>query len=129
MPAPPAGHALEPVGETEAFQQFSQENQTDFAKLIFLMNYYHNADFVIVFDGAEYTPQFAFPFAQIYLFTHYRNEEPAKWIKAHCYRSPFLQNIIYFRYPDGSYEVARDVILQGYADLENALQGDLQRGA
>ena len=122
----PSGLAQEAIRDTPAYKQFAKKPQNDFAKLIFLMNYYRNAAFTIVFDGADYTPQFAFPFAQVYLFTHYNNESAAKWIKQHCYRSPFNQNIIYLRFPSGRYDPARDVILRDLAQLEKALREDQQ---
>jgi len=119
-----AAYTERPIRDTEAYKQFSQKPQNDFSKMIFLMNYYRDAPFSIIFDGSEYSPEFAFPFAQVYLFTHYRNEKAEKWIKKHCYRSIFGQNIIYLRFPNGRYEPARDVILRDLAQLEEALRED-----
>jgi hypothetical protein len=116
--------AMEAIRDTEAYKQFSKKPQDDFAKMIFLMNYYKAAPFTIVFDGSDYSPAFAFPIAQVYLFTHYKNEKAASWIKQHCYRSAFSQNIIYLRFPDGKYEPARDVILSDLKLLEKALKED-----
>lgn len=110
--------------ETEAYRQFVKKPQNDFAKIIFLMNYYRTAPFTIVFDGADYTPEFAFPFAQVYLFTHYKQEKAVPWIKKHCYRSVIGQNVIYLRFPSGKYEPARDVILRDLAELNRVLEED-----
>lgn len=117
-------HASESFRGTEGYAQFSQKPQDDFAKIIFLMNYYRKAPFMIVFNGSDFTPEFAFPFAQVYLFAHYRHEKAAPWIKKHCYRSPIGQKIVYLRFPGGKYRVARDVILEDLARLEKDLAED-----
>ena len=120
----PSAPPLQPIRETEAYKQFVKKPQSEFNKLIFLMHYYHNGPFTIMLDGVDYTPQFAFPFAQVYLFTHYNGETAEKWIKKHCYRSTIEQNIIYLRFPDGRYEPARDEVLRGLGELEEAMRSD-----
>ena len=123
----PGVRAQEPIRETEAYRQFTKKPQNDFSKIIFLMNYYRTAPFTIVFDGSDFTPDFAFPFAQIYLFIHYKGEKAAPWIKKNCYRSPVGQNIIYLRFPSGKYKPAKEVILRDLAQLEKDLKEDQKR--
>jgi hypothetical protein len=52
--------------------------------------------------------------------TNYRNEQPEAWAKKHCYRSLFGNNIIFFKFQDGSSRPARDVIIEKYHELEEA---------
>lgn len=115
--------------DTEAYRQLVKKPKVDeFSKMVFLMNHYRTAPFTIVYEGSDYKPDFVFPFAQIYLFTHYRQEKAAKWAKKHCYRSLIKQEIIYVRYPDGKYETARELTLRDLAQLERALREDRKKG-
>ena len=109
---------LEPVEQSQAYQEFLKKPGNDFSKMICLLNYFRTAPIVVQFEGIDYTAQAAYPFGLVYLMTNYRNENPEHWAKKHCYRSLFGNNIIFFKFQDGSSRPARDVILEKYHELE-----------
>jgi hypothetical protein len=111
---------LEPVAESQAYQEFLKKPGNDLSKMICLLNYFRTAPIMVRYDGIDYTAQVAYPFGLVYLMTNYRNENPVDWAKRHCYRSLFENNIIFFKFQDGSSRPARDVILEKYHELEEA---------
>ena len=111
---------LEPVAQSQAYQEFLKKPGNDLSKMICLLNYFRTAPVVVRFEGIDYTAQAAYPFGLVYLMTNYRNENPENWARKHCYRSLFGNNIIFFKIQDGSSRPARDVILEKYHELEEA---------
>ncbi len=111
---------LEPVEQSQAYQEFLKKPGNDLAKMICLLNYFRTAPIVVRFEGVDYTAQAAYPFGLVYLMTNYHNENPEDWAKRHCYRSLFGNNIILFKFEDKSSRPARDVILEKYHELEEA---------
>lgn len=122
VPAALGAEGLEPVGQSQAYQEFLKKPGNDLAKMICLLNYFRTAPVVVQFDGIDYTAQVAYPFGLVYLMTNYRNEQPVQWAKKHCYRTLFGNNIIFFKFQDGSSRPARDVIIEKYHELEEAQQ-------
>ena len=114
-------HARLPIRESEAFQQYLKKPRGEFAKLVCLLNYYRDGDFIIRFDGFDYMPSYAFPHAKAWLFTHYNKDTASQWIRKNCYVSPFERKVIYVKFPDGELEPARDMILRDLAELERAI--------
>ena len=119
-PAVLGAEGLEPVAQSQAYQEFLKKPGNDLAKMVCLLNYFRTAPVVVRFEGIDYTAQIAYPFGLTYLMTNYHNENPEQWAKKHCYRSLFGNNIIFFKFQDGSSRPARDVILEKYRELEAA---------
>jgi hypothetical protein len=122
VPAVLGADGLEPVAQSKAFEEFLKKPENDLAKMICILNYFGAAPIVVRYDGIDYTAQAAYPFGLVYLMTNYRNENPEDWARKHCYRSLFENNIIFFKFQDGSSRPARDVILEKYHELEEALR-------
>ncbi len=120
VPAAMGAEALEPVEQSQAYQEFLKKPGNDLAKMVCLLNYFRTAPVVVRFEGIDYTAQVAYPIGLVYLMTNYRNEKPDAWAKKHCYRSIFSNKIIYLKFEDGSLRPARDVILEKYHELEAA---------
>ena len=113
---------LEPVAQSQAFEEFLKKPANDLSKMICILNYLGAAPIVVRYDGIDYTAQAAYPFGLVYLMTNYHNENPEAWARKHCYRSLFGNNIILFKFQNGSFRPARDVILEKYKELEKALR-------
>ena len=111
---------LQPVEQSRAYQEFLKKPGNDLSKMVCLLNYFRTAPVVVRFEGIDYTAEAAYPFGLVYLMTNYRNEKPDDWARKHCYRSLFGNNIIFFKFQDGSSRPARDVILEKYHELEAA---------
>jgi len=111
---------LEPLVQSQAYQEFLKKPDNDLAKMVCLLNYFRTAPVVVQFEGIDYSTQIAYPIGLVYLMTNYRNENPEKWARKHCYRSIFSNKIIYLKFQDGSSRSARDVIIEKYHELEEA---------
>jgi hypothetical protein len=122
IPAGLSADGLQPLAESQAYQEYLKKPENSLSKAICLLNYFRTAPLMVQFDGVEYTPEFAYPFGLVYLMTNYRSEDPQQWAKRHCYRSLFTNRIIYFKFEDGTSRPARDVILEKFRELEE-IQG------
>lgn len=121
VPAVLGAEGLQPVEQSQAYQEFLKKPaNNNLAKMICLLNYFRTEPIVVQFDGTDYTAQAAYPFGLVYLMTNYHNEQPEQWARRHCYRSLFGNNIIFFKFQDGTSRPARDVILEKYHELEEA---------
>lgn len=120
VPVSLGAEGLEPVEQSEAYQEFLKKPANDFSKMICLLNYFRASPVVVRFEDVDYTALAAYPFGLVYLMTNYRNEKPEEWAKRHCYRSIFTNKIIYFKFQDGSSRPARDVIIEKFHELEVA---------
>jgi hypothetical protein len=118
LPAVMADEGLQPLAESQAYQDFLKKPANDFSKMFCLLNYFRTAPVIVQFEGIDYTAEFAYPFGLVYLMSNYHNEKPEHWAKKHCYRSIFSNKIIYFKFQDGSSRPARDVILEKFEELE-----------
>jgi hypothetical protein len=118
IPAGLSADALQPLAESQAYQDFLKKPENNLSKAICLLNYFRTAPVMVQFDGIEYAPEFAYPFGLVYLMTNYRSENPEQWAKKHCYRSLFTNRIIYFKFRDGTSRPARDVILEKFHELD-----------
>ena len=115
-----AAEGLEPVEQSQAYQEFLKKPANDLSEMICLLNYFRTAPVVVQFEGIDYAAQVAYPVGLIYLMTHYRNEKPEQWARKHCYRSIFSNKIIYLKFQDGSSRPFRDVVIEKFHELEAA---------
>jgi hypothetical protein len=122
LPAVFGADGLEPVAQSKAYQEFLKKPGNDLAKMVCLLNYFRTAPVIVRFEGVDYTSEVAYPFGLIYLMTNYRGEKPEAWARKHCYRSIFSNSVILFKFQDGSSRPARDVILDKFVELEEALK-------
>jgi hypothetical protein len=120
VPVALGAEGLEPVKQSPAYQEFLKKPDTDLSRMICLLNYFRTAPVIVRFEGVDYTAEAAYPFGLVYLMTNYRNEKPEEWARKHCYRSLFGNNIIFFKFQDGSSRPARDVIIDKFHELEEA---------
>ena len=100
-------------GEDKVFPR----TQTEIGKLLHLFQMYRYKDFKVIFNGTTYDMETAVQRARKLLFTHYRGEEAAAWIRAKLYRSPDQREIIYLAFPNGSRRPLRDVLIETLNEL------------
>ena len=120
-PAVFAAEGLEPLETSKAYQEFLKKPANDLAKMICVLNYFRTAPVVVQYEGIDYPAQLAYPVGLVYLMTNYRNEDPQAWIKKNCYRTLSGNSIIYLKFQDGKTRPARDVLLEKFRELEEAL--------
>lgn len=112
---------LEPLAESRAYKDFLKKPANDLAKMICILNYFRTAPVVVQYEGIDYPAQLAYPVGLVYLMTNYRGEDPNAWVKKNCYRTLSGNNIIYLKFEDGKVRPARDVLLEKFQELEEAL--------
>jgi len=117
-----ADDGLPSFEESEAYQQYLKKPQSNLAKLLCGLNYFRTAPVMVRYDDVDYPVQFAYPLGLTYLLTHYHEEDPVRWIKKNCYRSPTADKIMYFKFPDGSYRPVREIFINMFHLLEKADQ-------
>ena len=108
----------QPLAESDAYQEFLKKPKNNLSKMICILNYFRTAPVMVQYEGIDYTAPFAYPFGLVYLMTNYHDENPEQWTKKNCYRSLLGNTIIYFKFQDGSYHPARDVLIEKFHELE-----------
>jgi len=121
-PAVLGAEGLEPVAQSQAYQDFLKKPSNDLAKMVCILNYFRDAPIIVQYEGIEYTPQIAYPVGLVYLMTNYHNENPEQWARKHCYRTLSGNSVILMKFQDGSSRPIRDVIIEKYHELEAAQQ-------
>ena len=92
----------------------------EFTKLTALIDKYKTADLLVVAEGLQSEPMTFLALAKDYLFRHYESGDDAVgWVKENCCRTR-EGNTLYFKYPDGSTRLMRDVFLE---ELKAATEG------
>ena len=122
VPSVLGADSLQPLAESQAYQDFLKKPENSLSKAICLLNYFRTAPLIIQFDGIEYVPAFVYPFGLTYLMTNYHDEDPEQWVRKNCYRSLFTNKIIYFKFRNGTSRPVRDVILDKLHELNEAQQ-------
>jgi len=112
---------LEPLAESQAYKDFLKKPANDLAKMICILNYFRTAPVVVQYEGIDYPAQLAYPVGLVYLMTNYRGEDPKVWVKKNCYRTLSGDSIIYLKFENGKVRPARDVLLEKFQELEEAL--------
>ncbi len=117
-PAALGKDGLQPMAESQAFQDFLKKPANNFSKLVCILNYFRPTSVMVQYEGSDYPMQIAYPLGLAYLMTNYKNENPEQWIRKNTYRSLFKNQIIYLKLPNGTYVPARDVLLEKFHELE-----------
>ncbi len=100
--------------------QDGQAANPELSKLMQVLDTYRNAEFTVIYDGREYSAEWSWRNGRYYLARNAADiRDAAAWIHEHAYRTG-EGNPIYFRYPDGSERLMRDVFLEKLAMLNQA---------
>lgn len=112
----------EAIRSTSAFQHLSKRPSSELAKLIYLIERFQELGVTVIYEKHEYTPAKAASFARQFLAKNYRDESLAEtWVRKYCYRSEHSNELIQFRFPDGTYQPVRDVFLAELVQVNNVL--------
>ena len=116
------GDDLPPIQESKAYHDFLKQPITPLSKGVCILNYFRDLPLIVQYDGVDYPMLVAYPIGMAYFLTNYKGEDPRHWIKKTCYRSLQNNNIIYFKFQDGRFRPARDVLLEKMDELDKALK-------
>ncbi len=109
------------LDSSKAYQKFTKRPLNELSKLVFLIDRFEELNVTVVFGNHEYTAEESSRYAKRYLAQHFQNSQSAaSWLKLNCYRVPETKDIIYFKGSDKKLTIARDVLLNELAQLNQA---------
>ena len=118
---------VEPLRDSSAYRQFKLRDVSDFSKLVYLIDRFGSTDIQIVYDNHYFKATFAARVARWFLKRNYRKETPQEWVMRWCNTSIPAGNLIWIKLPDGKFRLAREVLFEELAALEQAIgQEDLK---
>ncbi len=97
------------VAQSKAYHLFKSKTDTDFAKLLFLIDRFEHSGIQVVYEGHYFDGIFAAKIARWFLARKYRKETPEDWIMRWCNTSLGGQ-LIYVKFPDGKFRLSREVL-------------------
>lgn len=109
---------LKPITESTAFKRYQQHKPSDMAKLVYLIDRFVEADFMIIYDGLHFSTGQAGNVARWFLRQFYQGQTPEQWIYQWCDRTVPRGEVIWVELPDGSREMSRDILLSELHALE-----------
>lgn len=109
--------ALQPIGESQAFESYKKRIKTELSQLIYLLDRFNVPEMEIKIDGNTYQAEKAFPFAKAFLAVYYRKEKAEVWIQKYCYRSPFTNQVMLGCMKDEKCISGRDLLLKELKEL------------
>ncbi|MBN1688642.1 MAG: hypothetical protein JW893_06040 [Candidatus Omnitrophica bacterium] len=112
-----------PIEESKAYLKFLESPKSDYAKILFLIDRFGEADAEIIYEGYVFSTTFAAHFARQFLSRQYRGETPEKWIMRWCNTSVIKGELIWVRLPNQKYKLSREVLLEEVKVLEECLKG------
>lgn len=107
---------LEPIRGSRAYEQYSLRQKNDFSRLLYLIDRLGTVDAAVIYDGYQYDMRFVSAVSKWFLYRFYKNQTPEEWVLQWCHRSIPGNSLIWVRFPDGTRQQSRDVLL---AELRN----------
>ena len=112
------------VWESRAYQQYRLRPDSNFSKLIYLIDHFSVCDIEIVYDGHYFKAPFVARVARWFLATHYKKETTKEWILRWCSTTIPQGTPIYVKLPNGKFRLAREVLTEQLEELDRAAKKD-----
>ena len=113
-------YVMASVPECAAFKQFQMRPVSHLSKLLYLIDRFGTLDIQVRYDGHDYSAAFVARLAKWFLARNYNKQEPREWVMRWCNTSIGGQ-LIWVRMPNGSYRLAREILLEELDALEKAM--------
>ena len=120
VPSAYSDDALSPLEESPAYQRFVRGPRTEMAKLLFILDRFHNTGYTVTFNGATYDANTAIRLGRNYLRKFYGGEKADEWLKIHAYHAGPDGKLIYIKYPSGKRRPMAEVFLEELGALNQA---------
>ena len=101
---------LGPLQESKAYELYQGRQESEFSKLLFLLERFQDADAEIVYDGRHFSPKDAARIAKIFLVRKYKDELAEVWLVKWCYKTFKQGEVIWIKLPDGTHKTARELL-------------------
>lgn len=108
---------LPPLEKSPAYQRFTRGPRSEMAKLLLLLDRFHNTDYAVIFNGTTYDANTAIQHGRSYLRKNYDDEKADAWLKVHAYYAGPDGKFIYVLYPSGKRRPMAEVLLEELAAL------------
>ncbi len=112
------------IRESKAYQQYRLRPESNFSKLVYLIDRFFVCDIEIVYDGHYFKAQFAARIARWFLATNYKKEAPKDWILRWCNVTIPKGTPIYVKLPNGKFRLAREILTEEIEELERTVKQD-----
>ncbi len=113
---------LPPMKDSAAYQQFCTKPVTELSKLVYLIDRFGASDIQVVYDNYHYNAKFCAVVARWLLSMRYHQETAEQFIIRWCNTSFPGGNLIWVKYPDGDYRLARDILKEELRLLESTVK-------
>ncbi len=119
---------LPPLRESEAFKQYQKRHQSELSKLIYLIDRYKDTKVQVLYDGAYYDTDIAVRIVRWFLGQNYKNGQTSReWIERYATTTIMYGTPIFFKLPDGTLRLARDLFWEELQALEEAMKQESRR--
>ncbi len=117
----PVRPGIPPTLESKAFEQFMLRPTTELSKIIYLIDRFSDSKIEILYEDHYYSALFASRVARFFLPRHYRQEAAEHWVLTWCSTSIPSGSPIWVKFEDGSFKLAREVLLEELKSIEEIL--------
>lgn len=120
-PHKPIGDYLSPLEDSEAYKQYKLRPQSDFSKMLYLIDRFKESNFEVLYEGHYFGSVFAANFSRWFLSKNYKNEPLDEFIMSWCNRTFLKKELIWIKLPDGAFRLGREVLQEELKNLEAVL--------
>ena len=118
--------SLQKVLQSKAYHNFRKRSVSEKSKILYLIDRYQYSGVKIMYNGIYFDSPMAAHVARWFFFRFYKNETVEQWLVKWCHRSVPSGQLIWCKFPDGSFRLSKDVLSEAFAELEQAIaQTDL----
>lgn len=115
---------FEPPLQSKAYEQFQLRPRSDLSKLIYLIDRFVDSKIQVQYEKHYYPAFFAARIARAFLPAHYKNEKPEAWVMQWCSTSFPSGDPIWMKFPDGSFKLGREVMIDELKLLDQILEAE-----
>lgn len=113
-----AQQGFEAVAESAALKAFLARPVTEHSKLLYLIDRFEHADIQIVYAGHYFDASAASRVARWFLARRYKDETVHKWVMQWCNTSIPSGELIWVKFGNGKFKLAREVLFDELKKLE-----------
>ena len=111
-----------PIDESTAYQQYQTRPVSELSKIIYLVDRFVDSKIQIKYDDHYYSAPFTARVARWFVSIRYKNETAKDWILKWCNTSVPAGNLIWVKFPDGHFRLAREILLNELTALEKKMK-------
>lgn len=119
---PDSSNDFPPIQESKAFQQFILKPVSELSKLIYLIDRFGESKIEVQYEDHYYAAPFVGRFVRMFLAAHYAQQSADYWLSEHAVTSMHSGKLIWLKFPDGSFKLAREVFANELKALDQTVK-------